>query len=168
MRIGSLTFRDVIAVDFEFAAHPGEPPDPICLVARSLVSGHTHRLWQDELFRRTEPPYPTDDDTLFVAYYASAEIGCHLALHWPVPAYVLDLFAEFRNLTNGLDVPCGNGLLGALAWFGLDSITAADKTMMRDLALRGGPWTQAERVALLAYCESDVDALARLLPKLTR
>ena len=79
---------------------------------------------------------------------------------------MLDLFVEFRNLTNGRDTPCGRGLLGSLACFGLDSIEAADKTQMRDLALRGGPWTASEQTALLDYCEGDVDALARLLPKL--
>ena len=35
---------------------------------------------------------------------------------------------------------------------------------MRQLAMRGGPYTAAERLALLDYCQSDVDALARLLP----
>ena len=35
---------------------------------------------------------------------------------------------------------------------------------MQDLAIRGGPWTSEEREALLAYCESDVLALAKLLP----
>ena len=35
---------------------------------------------------------------------------------------------------------------------------------MRELAIRGGPWTSDEREALLAYCESDVLALAKLLP----
>ena len=35
---------------------------------------------------------------------------------------------------------------------------------MRDLVLRGGPWSDAERSAILDYCESDVAALARLLP----
>ena len=35
---------------------------------------------------------------------------------------------------------------------------------MRDLVLSGGPWDAAEREAILDYCESDVDALARLLP----
>ena len=52
---------------------------------------------------------------LFVAYYASAEIGCHLALGWPVPERVLDLFTEFRNHTNGIPTVSGAGLLGALA-----------------------------------------------------
>jgi len=32
------------------------------------------------------------------------------------------------------------------------------------LATRGGPWTEPEKRALLAYCESDVAALAKLLP----
>jgi hypothetical protein len=168
VRLGSMTFHDVVAADFEFTARPGEPPDPICLVARSLESGVTYRLWRDELLQRTEPPYSTDEDTLFFAYYASAEIGCHLALGWPPPSCALDLFTEFRNLTNGLDVPCGNGLLGALTWFGLDGIAVADKDTMRNLALRGGPWTQPEQAALLAYCESDVDALVRLLLELLR
>ena len=44
------------------------------------------------------PPYPIGPDVLFVAYFASAELGCHLALGWPLPARVLDLYAEFRNV----------------------------------------------------------------------
>ena len=101
---------------------------------------------------------------MFLAYYASAEIGCHLALGWPVPERVLDLFTEFRNHTNGIPTVSGAGLLGALAHYGLDSIGTVEKDEMRDLILRGGPWTDAERVAILDYCESDVEALARLLP----
>ena len=51
-----------------------------------------------------------------------------------------------------------------LAHFGLGAIDVAEKADMRALAMRGGPYTEAERVALLNYCESDVVALARLLP----
>ena len=58
----------------------------------------------------------------------------------------------------------GAGLLGALAHYGLDSIGTIEKDEMRDLVLRGGPWSDAEREAILDYCESDVAALARLLP----
>jgi DNA polymerase I len=110
------------------------------------------------------PPYATGPGALFVAYYASAEIGCRLALGWPVPHRVLDLFTEFRNHTNGISTVSGAGLLGALAHYGLDSIGTIEKDEMRDLILRGGPWTDAEREAILDYCESDVEALARLLP----
>ena len=62
------------------------------------------------------------------AYYASAEIGCHLALSWPVPERILDLFTEFRNHTNGIPTTNGAGLLGALANYGLDSIGTIEKT----------------------------------------
>jgi hypothetical protein len=156
------TFREVWLADFEFRQPHGERPAPLCLVAREWRSGRLLRLWQDELAALAGPPFPISQDALFVAYYASAELGCFLALDWPMPVRILDLFAEFRRLTSGLSVPCGSGLLGALAYHGLDSI--ADKDAMRDLAQRGGPYTGDERQALLDYCQSDVDGLARLLP----
>ena len=43
-------------------------------------------------------------------------------------------------------------------------MAALSREEMRELVLRGGPWTDAEREAILEYCESDVAALARLLP----
>jgi hypothetical protein len=97
---------------------------------------------------------------------ASAEIGCHLALGWPMPERILDLYAEFRNATNGLKVPAGSGLLGALVRYGLRGIGADAKDAGRALVIRGGPWTAGERARILDYCQSDVDALAALLPRM--
>ena len=51
----------------------------------------------------------------------------------------------------------------ALAYFGLDGITAEEKQEMRALVLRGGPWSADERAAILDYCAKDVAGLARLL-----
>jgi hypothetical protein len=158
-----LPFREVWLVDFEFTAPPGELPAPLCCVARELRGGRLVRLWLAD-GAPALPPYGTGPDCLFVAYYASAELGCHLALGWNFPVRVLDLCAEFRCRTSGLSVPCGRSLLGVLAYFGLDGLAAAGKEEMRQLAMRGGPYTAAERGALLDYCQSDVDALARLLP----
>jgi hypothetical protein len=155
-------WREVWAADFEFVAAPGERPEVVCLVACELKSGRTVRLWRDQF--GAAPPYDIGPDCLFVAFYASAELGCHLALDWPMPARILDLYVEFRNQTNGLPTIAGRGLIGALAAYGLDSIGAVEKTEMRDLVMRGGPWSADERVAVLDYCESDVDALTRLLP----
>src|SRR5215510_5492097 len=163
-RVGSRLFREVWLVDFEFCAPAGENPIPICLVAWELGSGRKLRLWEEDMRNLHAPPYPTDRDCLVVAYYASAEMGCHLALDWPIPVNLLDLYVEFRNLTNGRPSLCGDGLLGALAWFGLPAIEAVQKESMRALAERGGPWTNAEKLALLEYCESDVVALSQLLP----
>ena len=160
--VANLPFREIWLADFEFCSGPGDNPNPICRVAQEVRTGRVIRLWQDEF--HASPPYSTGPDALFVAYYASAEIGCHLALGWPVPARVLDLFVEFRCLTNGLPVPCGSGLIGALIYHGLDTIGASDKEEMRNLILSGGPWSSEEKAAILDYCESDVRALARLLP----
>jgi hypothetical protein len=157
-------FSEVWFCDFEFHQPDGERPTPLCMVARELRTGRVLRLWQDQLSALTAPPFGIGRESLFVAYYASAELGCFLALHWSMPLYILDLFAEFRCLVSGLTVLCGCGLLGALTYFGLDGIAAAEKDSMRQLAMRGGPYTASERQALLDYCQSDVDALARLLP----
>lgn len=151
-------------MDFEFAAPPGDRPQPICLVAHELRSGRVVRLFGDELRACTEPPYDVSERSLVVAYYASAEVGCHLALGWPVPKRILDLYAEYRCVTNGLDLTCGDrGLLGALTTFGLPAIEAAEKQAMRELALRGEPYLSEEEAALLDYCESDVVGTTRLL-----
>ena len=163
---GSLPVRfvEVWLVDFEFVVRPGEPPVPFCMVAREMSTGRTLRLWEEELNECKAAPFSTGEDALFVAYYASAEMGCFRALGWQLPMNVLDLYTEFRVTTNGLTTPCGNGLLGALAYYGLPGVEAVEKAAMRDLALRGGPWTPDEQVALFDYCESDVTALQRLLP----
>jgi DNA polymerase-1 len=152
-------YREIWLVDFEFVALPGERPKPVCLCALELRTGRVVRQWRDE-FGRT-PPYSIGPDALFVAYFASAELGCHLALGWGQPVRVLDLFIEFRGRTNGVPRPSGSSLVGALAYFGLDSIGALEKKEMRDLILRNR-WSDAERDAILDYCESDVRALARL------
>lgn len=165
--IDELPFEQIWLVDFEFRATDGEVPVPICLVAHEFKSGETMRVWQNQ-FGPTSP-YRTDEGVLFVAYYASAEIGCHLALGWEKPTRVLDLFTEFRNHTNGDRQADGKlvkaGLLDAMAWFGLPSDDAAHKEVMRDLILHAEDIDQ-HRADVLDYCESDVSALRALLPAL--
>ena len=84
------------------------------MVAREYYSGQLQRLWLDGV-AKPACPLPLGENSLYIAYYASAEMGCHLALDWTLPDYLLDLFCEFRCLTNGLSLPAGNGLLGALS-----------------------------------------------------
>lgn len=160
------TFHEIWVVDFEFEAPPGEKPKPVCLVARELNSGRTIRFWRDEIVRMKYPPYDIGENSLFIAYYSSAEFGCHLSLGWPLPANVLDIYPEFRNRTNGIHTVNRNGLLDALVYFNLDSMSAAEKECKRDLVLRGGPWTPEEQKAILDYCASDVEATTRLYERM--
>ena len=165
-------FKEIWLHDFEFHAPDGERPLVAALGAKELRSGRVVGLdhWQFG----PEPPYDTGPENLFVSFYASAEIGCHLSLGWPVPANVLDLFTEFRNLTNQSnpvkkqsdeDKPRqGRSLLAAMAYHGLDAMAATEKEDLRSIAMRGPPWTDAELQALVAYALEDVRALEHLLP----
>jgi DNA polymerase-1 len=156
----SLGYRHVWCVDFEFVAPRGHKPRPVCMVAKCAITGAIIKLWGAQL---ALCPFDVTDDVLFVAYYASAESSCFDVLGWPHPRRVLDLFAEFRRITNGAGVQHGNGLIGALLHFGLPTIGGEDKDEMRALIMRDEPWSEPEKSKILEYCESDVDALLRLL-----
>lgn len=159
-------YRETWVADFEYTQATGELPSPVCLVARELKSGRVLRVFGEDLLRMERAPFATDKDALFVSYYAPAEISCFLVLGWPVPERIVDCYAEFRNLTNGNPPPHGNGLLGAMAFFGLNCIDVAEKDEMRELAIRGGPYSPDEASALLEYCESDVNGLAALFDRM--
>src|SRR5262245_42493935 len=130
-------FREVVVVDAEFTTLTGERPAPVCLVAHELRSGRRFRLFEGQF--GSAPPYATGPDVLFVAFYASAELGVYQVLGWPRPERVLDLFVEFRNHTNGLRLPAGSSLLGALALFGLDAMGAVEKHEMQE-AIGNSTW----------------------------
>ena len=145
-------FAQIWAIDFEFRAPPGHVPEVICCAALDLVSGRRIRLWGSEL---KVCPFRTDPETLFVSYFASAEASSFLQLGWPLPSRWIDLYAEFRLVTNGRHPAAGHSLLGALAYYGLAGIAPAEKKQLRDRIMRGPPFTRAERAEIIAYCESD-------------
>ena len=80
-------------------------------------------------------PFGIGEGALFLAYFASAELGCFLELGWPLPTNVVDLFVEHRCETNGVPTTCGDGLVGALALRGLAHIDAGEKEAMRRLVM---------------------------------
>lgn len=155
-------WRHIWLVDFEFRSdHEGDHPIPVCMVAKDLVTGRRIELWGAAGLRLC--PFSFGDDVLFVSYYAIAELRCMIRLGWPLPTRILDLFVEFRAMSNGKKLPLGNSLLGALGFFGLAHMAPVEKKEMQALAMRG-PETAQEMRALVDYCGEDVDALARLLP----
>jgi len=146
-------FGEIWAVDFEFHQPSGERPGVICMVAHEIRSGRSFLMWRDQLKGLRRPPYGIGSDSLFIAYYASAEMNCHLSLGWGLPTHVIDLYVEFRCQVNGLPSPFDEkaryGLLQALKWCGLESIGFEEKEAMRNLAMRGGTFSEEERRALL-------------------
>jgi hypothetical protein len=135
------------------------------MVARELISGKEVRLWHDELQARRFPPFPLDADALYLAYYATAEFKCHLALGWGLPANVIDLFVEFKNLTNNSNWHGGASLLSCAQYYGVPPrMTSEHKTEMRQLVMGGT--VDDHRDAILDYCAEDVENVADIWPKM--
>jgi hypothetical protein len=105
-----------------------------------------------------------------MGYMIAAEFGTHIALKWGEPACALDPYVEFRHYTNDGAVKSGDrekgfySLIGALRFFCEDELDATHKQDMRDRILQGPPFAWQERKDILDYCESDVRALALLVP----
>jgi DNA polymerase-1 len=158
-------FEQIWLHDFEFVSKSGEIPDTVCLCAYELRTGQTLRLWRDKLLTGVAP-YRTDSKVLFVNFVANAECSNHLALGWPIPKNILDLSPAFRKIVNGRHAPEGKGLIGALRYYYLDTIDAKYKDAMQQRVMQGWPFTPEEEIQILDYCESDNDALRRLLPKI--
>jgi DNA polymerase-1 len=153
-------FHAVWLIDFEFCQPDGERPTVWCLSARDFLTGTRLDLDRSQL-RYGRPPFDVHN-SLFVAYAARAEMSCFAALGWPLPKYILDLNIEFIHYHND-GRPHPRRLIDALDDFDLPHIDAEDKEDMRQLAMRGD-LTADEMHALQAYCATDTEALALLLP----
>jgi len=156
-------YKEVWIVDFEFQVHEGGLPVVHCMVAREAFTRRLIRLSSDELYQLSKPPFDIGKNSLFVAYYASAEFGCFLELGWQVPRNILDLYVEFRRLLAGHKTEQRFSLLHALCYFNLSQHLPAAKEEWRQIAIRGGPFTTDESKGLLDYCQEDVDATTLLL-----
>ena len=105
-----LPYRHIVVADFEFefGGHASFDDATIGRTTAARLHGREGVAFAGanggfgaaNLARRRRSP--SGRDSLFIAYYASAELGCFRALGWPRPANILDLFVEFRNRTNGL------------------------------------------------------------------
>jgi DNA polymerase-1 len=161
-----------LKIDTEFRLDENFRQHVVCLVAHEYPSGRTYRNWLDDT--RQTFALPCDEDTLWVSFVATAELRSMLALGHQLPRWVLDLSVENRwlhNLQESIDERNRKreekffGLMATLRRFGCESMSAEEKGEMRDLILRGGPYTEQQKNDILDYCEADVDALDDLLAK---
>ena len=162
-KVLALGVDDIVAIDTEFCTSRGSPVIPVCLCAKSLLTGQEWRHWYEPDSALT---LPIDVHTLYVTFAAPAEWSCFLALHQPLPISVVDLFAERMRETNGYPDGTGRrpypGLLSSLEAYGIAAMTAVEKKEMRDLVMRGTPYSAIERKLILEYCMEDVDNTIKL------
>jgi hypothetical protein len=117
-------FPEIWVVSFGAKWAPGQGWQPAFLAATELSSQRNAAFDRTTLFAAPTPPYPTNERALLVCAIGEAIAGCHLILGWPLPRCIIDLQVEFRNKANGQLKPCGDGLAGALVWFGVSTAGA--------------------------------------------
>jgi len=166
--VDSLPFDKIYAIDFEFFGQDGENPNVVCMVMQDLRSGCIERYWRDELIAMLVPPFDTGETTLLVSYFAPAELQCMITLDWCTEVSLVDLYAEFRCMTNGDADVTRRSLISALAHFGLEDLIPNAKDETRDLILTGGPWTKVQQKSILDYCAQDVVALGPLFNEMLK
>lgn len=184
------SIKRIIVADSEFHSktqgatgrfdRDGDPQVPVCFVFLDPISGLEYR----QFYRPGEPtpscPINLGPDTLFVAFTAQAELMTTLALWGIMPSRILDLDIEWlarnneeytkeemkreaKNSRNSDEELSPLSLLGVCAIHGIATRDQAHKDEMRDLILRGGPWSPAEEGMILNYCAEDVYDTAALL-----
>src|SRR6516165_9511951 len=154
-----LPFDEIWAVDTEYYPGPGlanggrqgDLITPLYLVAIEMRSGRTIRLRQGEF--GPFPPYRLDRNALFICYMATAEFGFHQAVKWGQPCVSIDIYTEFRHITNDARVKSSGptrrekgfySLPGCLRYFDEDELDTAHKKEMQDRITQGPPFSNAE------------------------
>jgi DNA polymerase-1 len=160
-------FDAIWHVDFEYREDANHLPVPVCMFAREQHTGTTIELWRDQLLQCRRAPFDTGRRSLMVAFAANAELSCFLALGWPFPHNVLDLYVETIAAINGntaVWLPEKRpGLLAALELHGLTGMSSEEKKDMRQVILDHSDYSEQQRRDIQAYNRKDVEATLALL-----
>jgi DNA polymerase-1 len=162
-KLRDIGVRDIISLDTEFRTKIGARVEPVCMCARSILTDEVWKQWYEP---GTSLSLPVDLHTLFVCFSAPAEWGYFEAAGWKLPVTIVDLFAEMMLRTNGCKGSTGKriypGLLSSLESYGIGVRMVDEKKDMRDLVLRGAPYSPTEKASILSYCLEDVDDTVKL------
>jgi DNA polymerase-1 len=147
-------------VDFEYREDVNHHPVPVCMFAVEQHSGAEIFLRRERLLELKRAPFDVGPNDLMVAYAANAELSCFLALGWPFPCNVLDLYVETIAAINGrIDLWPHKGRPGLYAALGLHGLSAPPnetKTDMRQLIISKANYSPEEWRLIENYNRSDV------------
>jgi DNA polymerase-1 len=152
---------------------------PVCFVFFNPITDEEIRQSYTPGSPQPTCPISLAPETLFVAFSAQAELLTMLRLWGVMPARILDLEMEWLAINNEeytlkkmkTEARSANkngdisplSLLGVCAIHGISTRDQGHKDAMRDLILRGAPWTGEESQQILDYCADDVYDTAALL-----
>ena len=148
------SFDNIWVVDYEYYGDDADPKIPVIYSAKNLKTGEFISHWITK--KETQPLYSCDPKSLFVSFFAPAELSCHLTLKFPFPLYIIDLWAEFLNQINGKRIPGKKNLLLACEYYGIKGGDIVYKESMRNIILRGPPFSDKEQADIALYNKSDI------------
>jgi hypothetical protein len=157
-------FDHVVVFDTEYRKTAGENPIVVCMVLKDIITGRCHRLKGKEL---KFFPFPIDDNTLFVAHYAVADIGAMLALGFKKPKFIFDTLVEDKKLRWGKVDGQRFSLLESCRHYGVRGTMSEEyKESMRKLIMEHEKYTAQQMKEILEYCEEDILNAEKLFYKL--
>ena len=99
-------FRIVITdTEFQFDKSMSYPKKVLCTVYKDLSTGEVFRVWEKD-----QKSYRNNlfdfENTLFVCFYATAEAGSFMKLHYGRPINIFDCWTEYSKLYRNQSVRC--------------------------------------------------------------
>ena len=79
-------FKNVVVYDYEFKITDGNPPSPVCVVYKEL---HSQKIIKQWLLNEVPRSPFNSSDTLYIAHFSNAEVGCDIALGYEKPKYIV-------------------------------------------------------------------------------
>ncbi len=157
-------FDHVVIFDTEYRQAAGENPTVVCMVLKDIITDKCYRLKGEKL---KSFPFPIDDNTLFVAHYACAEVNSMLALGLGKPKFIFDTLVEDKKLRWGFAPSQRFGLLSSCHHYGVEATMSEQyKESMRELIMENKNYTASQMNWILKYCEEDVINTEKLFYKL--
>ena len=159
-------YRYVISVDSEYRFTEGNSPSVVCFVYQDIKTGESFNCTSaaDIL----DLPWP-HDEAVYIVFNATAEASCWLVWNIPLPGYVIDLWAEYKNLIqDGIKREKGYySLLNCCHRIGVEKkyiMSEEQKEHFRDLIIHQTEYSDREMQQILDYCKADVVVTGKLLP----
>ena len=148
-------FKKIVVVDTEFQSDKSNSycAKALCAVYKDLNTDQTFKIW-DYGHNNLAQHHFDFEETLFVCFYATAEVGYFLKQLMGRPPYIFDCWTEYAKLYKGsreLSL-----LAAATAYSYPNPISKEEKERFRNICINQNTWTKKEKEKILKYCEGDV------------
>ena len=147
-------FKKIVVVDTEFQSDISNSycTKALCAVYKDLKTEQTLKIWDYEENNLAQHHFDFEE-TLFVCFYATAEVGYFLKQLMGRPPYIFDCWTEYAKLyKNNRDLSL---LAASTAYSYPNPISKEEKEKFRDMCIKQNTWNKKEREEILNYCEGD-------------